>query len=159
MKIDKIDFLHNGKNISLSLIVEKDLSYLRQWKNYNKAFFFHSKEISENEQLKWYASYMLRENDFMFVVKNHESYIGCMGIRLIEENWDAYNIILGNSKFAKTGIMSASFQKMMIYAKQKKSTKITLNVLKKNPAVSWYIKQGLKIIKEIENYYKMEYIQ
>ena len=93
----------------------------------------------------------------MFVIINNNSLVGCMGIRLINDEWDVYNVILGNIQYSKKGIMSIAFFKMIQYALSLKKTKISLKVLKNNPAIIWYKKQNFRIINSNENFHTMIY--
>ena len=143
--------------ISIKPINKSHLSKLRLWKNQNKNNFFHKDLITQEDQTKWYKLFKSRKNDYMFVITNNNSLVGCMGIRLINDEWDVYNVILGNLKYSKKGIMSIAFLKMIEYALSLKKTKISLKVLKKNPAIIWYKKQNFEIINSNENFHTMIY--
>lgn len=143
--------------ISIKPINKSHLSKLRLWKNQNKNNFFHKDLITQEDQTKWYKLFKSRKNDYMFVITNNNSLVGCMGIRLINDEWDVYNVILGNLKYSKKGIMSIAFLKMIEYALSLKKTKISLKVLKNNPAIIWYKKQNFEIINSNENFHIMIY--
>jgi RimJ/RimL family protein N-acetyltransferase len=150
------DLTDSDPKLIMRLIDSNDLENLRSWKNSQKMFFFHTALISEQQQIEWYKSYEKRNNDFMFLILNIEKKpIGCMGIRLINEEWDIYNVILGSINYGKLGLMSKSFMKMLDFAYTKKNCPIGLKVLKHNPAVDWYKKNGMSIIEEHLNYYYM----
>lgn len=55
-------------DVSLRTITETDCDNLRQWKNNNRKAFFFQDIISMQMQMKWFQSYLERENDFMFMV-------------------------------------------------------------------------------------------
>ena len=143
--------------ISVKPINKSHLSKLGLWKNQNKNYFFHKDLITQEDQTKWYKLFKSRKNDYMFVIINNNSLVGCMGIRLINDEWDVYNVILGNLKYSKKGIMSIAFFKMIEFALSLKKTKISLKVLKNNPAIIWYKKQNFEIINSNENFYTMAY--
>ena len=143
--------------ISIKPINKSHLSKLRLWKNQNKNYFFHKDLITQKDQTKWYKLFKSRKNDYMFVIINNNSLVGCMGIRLINDEWDVYNVILGNLKYSRKGIMSKAFFKMIDYALNLKKTKISLKVLKNNPAIIWYKKQNFEIINSNENFHTMIY--
>ena len=143
--------------ISIKPINKSYLSKLRLWKNQNKNNFFHKDLITQEDQTKWYKLFKSRKNDYMFVITNNNSLVGCMGIRLINDEWDVYNVILGNLKYSKKGIMSIAFLKMIEYALSLKKTKISLKVLKNNPAIIWYKKQKFEIINSNEIFHTMIY--
>lgn len=141
--------------VSIKLIKENNLERLRHWKNKERKFFFHDQMITSTQQLEWYKNYQDEINNYMFIVTTNNIPIGCMGIRLKENKWDIYNIILGLSKFQKKGIMSTALKIMIEFALSKKDTTITLKVLIKNPAVKWYLNNDFEIIKKYTNYYYM----
>ena len=143
--------------ISIKPINKSHLSKLRLWKNQNKNNFFHKDLITQEDQTKWYKLFKSRKNDYMFVITNNNSLVGCMGIRLINDEWDVYNVILGNLKYSKKGIMSIAFLKMIEYALSLKKTEISLKVLKNNSAIIWYKKQNFEIINSNENFHTMIY--
>ena len=143
--------------ISIKPINKTHLFKLRLWKNQNKNNFFHKDLITQEDQTKWYKLFKSRKNDYMFVITNNNSLVGCMGIRLINDEWDVYNVILGNLKYSKKGIMSIAFLKMIEHALSLKKTKISLKVLKNNPAIIWYKKQNFEIINSNEIFHTMIY--
>jgi hypothetical protein len=132
-----------------------DLFNLRSWKNAQRAFFFHTAEITKEQQQAWFDSYLPRPNDYMLIVDVNERAIGCMGIRLLAGEWDVYNVILGDEMHAKKGYMGKAFQAMIAFASAQKFLPITLKVLKHNPAVSWYHKQGFEIVSEQADHLQM----
>jgi RimJ/RimL family protein N-acetyltransferase len=148
----------DAPNLWLHTANETDLSNLREWKNKHRHFFFFNDEITPDQQAAWFLSYQGRPKDFMFMVKLEEEAIGCMGIRLIDNIWDVYNVILGLSQFQGRGLMGKAFEAMLGYAMSRHPTQITLKVLKHNPAVAWYQKNGFLITSEEEDHYSMSYL-
>lgn len=133
-------------------ITSEDLDLLRIWKNENKAAFFSRQIITFDEQLKWYCTYLERDEDYMFAVLSPTGNIaGCMGVRFVshQKYWDVYNVILGDLRFKGTGLMSKALLELIAFAKQKYDLPIKLVVLSNNPAVSWYEKNGFT--RESEN--------
>lgn len=157
---DEILNLSDGDfNISLQMINALDLLKLLEWKNSQRNYFFHKEIISHEQQKEWFLAYQTREEDFMFSVLVQGVAIGCMGIRFIKDEWDIYNVILGSSNHGKKGIMSKAFQAMLQFAISRHKNPISLKVLKYNPAVSWYEKNGFEITSEQKEYFCMTYIQ
>ncbi len=132
-----------------------DLLNLRNWKNAQREFFFHTAEITQEQQQAWFDAYLSRPNDYMLIVDVNEREIGCMGIRLLAGEWDVYNVILGDDMHAKKGYMSKAFQAMIAFASAQIFLPITLKVLKHNPAASWYQKQGFEIMSEEADHFQM----
>ena len=143
--------------LELRAVGQKDLEFLRQWKNKQKQFFFHQEEISASQQIKWFVSFVKRPYDFMFMTVYEQQVFGCMGIRWQEDHWDIYNVILGQMSFGGRGLMGKAFAALLTYANTLKPALISLQVLKHNPAVGWYQKQGFEITATHETYFSMSY--
>jgi len=136
---------------------ENDLENLRQWKNEQREFFFHIEMITPDQQRAWFAKFQARNHDYMFIVDLNGKAIGCMGIRLLDEAWDIYNVILGLPAYGKKGYMGKAFQAILAYAQSVNKRPITLQVLKGNPAVAWYKKNGFVVTAEHADYYSLVY--
>ena len=149
----------DGEGLSLRLRAanEDDLENLRQWKNDHRAFFFHKMVISPEQQRAWFNTFKTRSDDFMFIVEVNNSAIGCMGIRLLGEVWDIYNVILGLPDYRKKGYMGKALQAMLNFAQSGNHCPMTLQVLQSNPAVAWYKKNGFVITGEHSDHFSMAY--
>jgi hypothetical protein len=134
---------------------QADLEHLRKWKNEQKQFFFYQEEITPNQQVQWYEGYKKRPNDIILMTEYEQQIFGCMGIRWQENHWDIYNVILGRQEFGGRGLMGLAFSAMLNFAVAHKATPINLQVLKKNPAVKWYQKQGFEIIETHDSFFLM----
>ncbi len=152
-----IPVLNDVIKLELRTINYQDLDSLRTWKNEQREYFFFKDLISQEQQRKWYLSYQERPEDHMFVVVVNDVSIGCMGIRLLDGNWDVYNVILGLKNYGGKGLMSNAFQAMLQFADSRHPNQITLQVIKENPAIVWYQKNGFKIISEHPAYFYMTY--
>lgn len=148
-----------GEAVSLILKAanENNLENLRQWKNEQRKFFFHKDMITPEQQRAWFTQYQVRNHDYMFIVDLNGIAIGCMGIRLLDEEWDIYNVILGLPHYGKKGYMGKVFKTMLAYAQSISNCPITLQVLKANPAVEWYKKKGFVVAAEQADHYSMVY--
>jgi RimJ/RimL family protein N-acetyltransferase len=146
----------SDEKIQIRTATFDQIEYLRCWKNSQKEYFFHNELINTEQQTQWFQNYKLRDEDYMFIVSIDNINIGCMGIRLIDDFWDIYNVILGNDNYSKLGYMTRAFKLMISFAKSKQQKDITLKVLKINPAVNWYKKNGLIITDEFDNYFLMK---
>ncbi len=146
-----------GMEVWLRTAGESDLLRLREWKNSHREFFFFKEEISSEQQKEWYHAYQLRQEDYMFIVTAGEIPIGCMGIRLVDDKWDVYNVILGLPDQAGKGLMSKALRMMLSFAASHKTKPITVKVLKKNPAVRWYKKNGFVETEELQDHFCMWY--
>jgi RimJ/RimL family protein N-acetyltransferase len=154
-----VDVVCTEKKVRLRCAELPDIEYLRLLKNAHRQFFFYKQEITEEQQEVWYSAYHERLDDFMFIVWLDDNKIGCMGIRLLDNKWDVYNVILGDNEFKGTGIMGQSFQAMLSFARGRRDAPIGLSVLKNNPAIWWYKKNGFKIDSETPDHFEMSFNQ
>ncbi len=132
-----------------------DIDYLRNLKNSHREYFFHKFEITKEQQSAWFESYENRSNDFMFIVCLNGIRIGCMGIRLLENNWDVYNVILSDQQYKGKGWMGRALQAMISFSTEIHKVPIGLSVLKNNPAIWWYQKNGFYLVREYPDYFVM----
>jgi len=141
-----INLLCGEKNIHLRSASIVDLEYLRNWKNSERKYFFHQSVIEVEQQRSWFDSFYHRPNDYMLILDIDGASIGCMGIRLLSHNeWDVYNVILGVASFGKQGCMGRALTAMLQMARSENDFPIKLKVLKSNPALNWYQKNGFNI--------------
>lgn len=139
-------------NFFLQSITQNDLENLRIWKNTNVSSFFYKDIISPKQQALWFHNYLLREFDYMFMVKDtNKNSIGCLGFRLIDNYIDLYNVIRGNRSTLHTSMENAMYI-MLNYITKSFCYPIQCDVLKNNPAVSWYRKCGFTILKDLDYY-------
>lgn len=150
--------LHDNE-VNLITATLEDQDDLRIWKNSQRNFFFHTAIITPEQQNEWFKGYLNRCHDYMFMVFVEKIKIGCLAVRLLEQEWDIYNVILGKTDYGKKGYMSQALALVLRFAYEKEPCPIRLKVLKKNPAVSWYQKNGFQIISEGEDFYSMQHNQ
>lgn len=143
--------------MELRSINSGDLEQLRQWKNENRDAFFHKEEITKEQQRSWYEAYKDRINDYMFILSEDGRDIGCIGIRLLLDKWDIYNVII-EENFSNNGRMTQALKTMLHIASCRKDAPIVAKVLKGNHALGWYMKNGFVKSVEHEDHYVMEYV-
>lgn len=117
---------------------------LRRWKNRHAASFFYQQVISDKAQREWFNAYLLRSEDFMFMVMCGDQAIGCIGIRLRDGVWDVYNVIRGISSIKSTGFMSLALNMIINFAQGVQAISIQCQVVAKNPAISWYFRNDFE---------------
>lgn len=142
---------HDFEHEFLRPIEETDLENLRRWKNEHRDRFFYREYISRSNQNAWYCRYKERSNDHMFMVlAANRDIVGCMGIRWEDDrlNWDVYNVIRGLSRYKRSGVMSLGLCELIQFALRNREAPIKLVVLKNNPAVGWYEKNGFTKLRE-----------
>jgi glucose-6-phosphate isomerase len=150
-------------DLRLRSINEKDAENLRTWKNANKSSFFLNQEITPEQQQKWFANFLQREHDHMFMVEQQADDewqpIGCMGFRKLDDEGcvDAYNIIRSRKIVPATFTMSDVFKTMLAYAAAVyPGLPLQVKVLSDNPAVEWYKKNDFAVLTVVKNYCLME---
>ena len=124
-----------------------DLESLRVWKNANKAGFFFKGDITPEMQAKWFADYLRRPHDFMFIVEDGGAAAGCMGFRLLENGAaaDTYNMIA--APHAKgTGVMKKAMILMCSWIADNFTKDIGCLVVKGNEAIKYYEHCGYRIV-------------
>ena len=119
---------------------------LRRWKNRHAASFFYQHLISDKAQRDWFKAYLLRSEDFMFMVMLGDQAIGCIGIRLRDGIWDVYNVIRGISSIRSSGFMSLALNMIISFAQGLQSISIQCQAVAGNPAISWYLKNGFEVV-------------
>jgi RimJ/RimL family protein N-acetyltransferase len=140
--------------LRLRAVTADDAEHLRVWKNENRHFFFHKAEILPEQQRAWLEEHLNRPDDFMFVVELSMEPVGCMGFRIVDGEADVYNVILGRRDLAGQGLMSASLRTMLRFA-EGRSHRVSLKVLKDNPAVAFYERNGFRIAQDQADHYLM----
>jgi hypothetical protein len=151
-------------DLRLRAIGREDIENLRIWKNRNKGSFFLNRDISPEEQEKWFAAFQARDEDLMFVVEQMVGdgwqAIGCMGFRKLADEGciDAYNIMRGAKPAPGSFTMSDAFRAMLAFAAANyQDLPIRCKVLCANPAVEWYKKNDFSIVDKVDDeYYLME---
>ena len=139
---------------SLRKMTIDDIETLRHNKNKNKKYFFNQEEITYEKQLNWYH-YMQEINDnFMFICidKNNEPF-GCIGFRKLENVVDVYNVM--RFKQSETSMSECMYQIIQEIKKNYSELPIQVLVLKNNPAIDWYRKNGFTLTEQSDNFVKM----
>ncbi len=155
---ERLSVLSQGGEVELRAIEASDQEELRRWKNANRFAFFFQDVISREQQDEWFRGYLDRPNDFMFVVLVAETRIGCMGFRLLEQKADIYNVIRWEESIGK-GRMGTALRLMCSLIRAHCTSDIGAKVLKDNPAVHWYCRNGFKIESVQESHYEVRLSQ
>lgn len=67
-------------DIRLIPIEEEDIEEIRLLRNANKEYFFYSKEITVEEQKKWFEKYLKKDNDYTFKVVKISNICDIIGV-------------------------------------------------------------------------------
>lgn len=138
-------------SLRLRAISARDLEDLRYWKNANRQAFFTKKELSPEDQAKWYAGYNDRADDWMFVVEAGALRAGCLGFRVTGEAADIYNVIAAPEARGK-GLMKRAMALLCSYVKDHRASRLEAKVVRGNPAVEWYRSCGFTPAADMREY-------
>jgi hypothetical protein len=134
-----------------------DRDALRAWRNAHARSFFYQEPISVGDQQRWYEAYRSRPDDFLFMVMEGEQAVGCIGIRLRDEEWDVYNVIRGVRSPGSAGFMSQALAAVIAFARSNRPVPVRADVVAANPALSWYLRNGFVIAAENERSFRLRY--
>lgn len=154
--------ISESSDYHLRSIQEDDVELLRVWKNRNKQYFFHNETISIEQQLSWYRSFRNRADDHMFVVEElcrkvpHR--VGAMGYRVKDHHADIYNIMRGATSLCAGYTIGQALRLMISYIKYTEKLPVRCLVLRNNPALDWYLANGMDVITEGHQSYELEYL-
>mgnify|MGYP000613080850 CR=1 FL=1 len=100
---------------------------------------------------------MQRAVDFMLrVLNNSNERVGCLGVRLLEDRVNFYNLIIGERENTSKGYMSCAFHLACNVANSRfYGCPIMVSVLRKNPAMAWYLQRGFVVTDEHEDYVEL----
>jgi ribosomal protein S18 acetylase RimI-like enzyme len=130
----------------LRLAGAEEQEALREWKNGHRDAFFHTAVITPEGQRQWFQGYRARPEDFLFLVMERDRPVGCMGVRLLDAEWDVYNVIRGASTASSRGFMGLGLRMLVAFARDRRDLPVQAVVLANNPAVDWYLRQGFRIV-------------
>ncbi len=130
----------------LQSVEPADQEMLRRWRNANRAAFLETAEVDPVGQSRWFAGYLCRDDDFLFLVMAGDAAVGCVGVRLRGPGWDVYNVIRGVRTPASRGCMGRGLALAVAFALGRRDLPVTAVVLAENPAVGWYLRQGFAIV-------------
>ena len=130
-----------NRNISVRKIVPEDQETLRTWRHAHSQRFFDREKISPAQQRQRFTHYLTRDEDHLFMVLVNALPTGCIGIRLLDDHWDLYNVIRGVHRLHSRGCMGTALHHVIEFALQRKAIPVQLKVLAKNLRTT-----GIKII-------------
>lgn len=140
-------FFEEGEQISLYPLKMEELEKMRALRNRSRHSFVTSKEITGEEQRRWYESYLNRENDYLFSVYYRESWIGAVSIYdvdPIEEKAEFGRLMIDREAAGAGGLGAEATKTACQIAFQQLGIKtIELEVYADNiPAQITYLKSG-----------------
>jgi ribosomal protein S18 acetylase RimI-like enzyme len=152
-----------GSAFRLRLATLDDRECLRLWKNQNKQYYFHKKDISPDEQAAWFSGYLERQDDHVFMVEEEEgpawTIVGVVACRLLQDpsTVDLYNIMRGARGAADRTNMGDALQTLCREIMAHYKEPITCKVLADNPALDWYARLGFEVWEDRGSYKLLGY--
>ena len=126
-------------------LAESDIEFLRLLRNKeeNRKNFIYQKEISYEEQLRWYDNYRDNLNDYMYSVisKKDESLIGFAAIYNVSNNVGEFGrLIVDKTRYASSGLGKYILNHLIDIAREKLGLQqLKLEVFEDNvPAIKVY---------------------
>ncbi len=157
LKLVKGTFLHRGQTFTIRSAQWRDVELLRVWKNKHRQFFFTKDEIKSEDQEKWFRTYLEDDSISMYMCEFDGSCLACVGMKEIGNmRLELFNLICGEPKVLGLGLMRHFYQSLEEMLKTCGYAGIELSVLKDNPAVTWYKKQGFVQMGEASDFFRME---
>lgn len=152
------------RRIFLRPLEQQDIEALRILRNKNRRYFHTSKYITPEQQRKWFAQYLTKENDIMFVIELLSDPGKFMGaIALYNINKKAKTAEFGRVLVDKTAVLGKGIGTEAVIAVCRIAfeslglEKVTAEVLKNNhPASKTYANAGCTVIGENAKNYILE---
>ena len=144
--------------VRLRLAELEDRENLRVWKNLHKQFYFHKADITPEQQLVWFTSYLERPDDHVYMVEEEErgtwAAVGVVVARLLPDQnaVDLYNIMRGARTAAERTNMGEALRTLCRAARLAYPQPITCKVLSDNPALGWYARIGFVVAEDRGDY-------
>ena len=79
-----------GVKVRLRLLTQDDLPLTLSWRNQDEVrkWFFHSDIIDLSQHLKWFENYMMKDNDFVFIIEDRENFNNPVGqVSIYHVDW------------------------------------------------------------------------
>ena len=134
-----------------------DLELLRLWKNENRAAFFDQREITPEQQAKWFSGYLTRPDDRIYLVEERgpEGWVtfGVLGVRLLERTVDIYNVMRGPSVTAGKGKLGKALTAVCGMGARTYGLPVTCKVVLDNTARSFYEHNGFELTSSEHGYH------
>ena len=127
-------------------VTAEDNRTLREWRNAAADAFFERAPITQEDQQRWFESYLTRREDFLFMVMEADAARGCLGVRMRDGEWDIYNVIRGTRTIGSRGFLACGLKMLVAFARSRAELPVRAIVLAENPAVLWYERNGFRIV-------------
>lgn len=141
-----------GGRVRLRLLDEADLPMTLAWRNQDhiRKWFFYSHVITPDQHRRWFEQYRHRDDDFVFVIEEHDTLMRPVGqVSLYNIDWagrrgEFGRLLIGDPAAAGLGIAAAATRLLVDEALSAWGlAEVGLEVLQSNaPALAIYRRYG-----------------
>lgn len=152
------------EHIRLRLLEESDLPMTLKWRNQDhiRKWFIHSDLISPEKHREWFDAYLLRDNDYLFIIEETENLnkpVGQISLYNIDgdRKWAEYGrLMIGEADARGRGLAKEASRLLLQYAfKVLGMERVELEVFRDNePAIAIYRSCGFREVSELEGLIK-----
>lgn len=142
-------------DITLRPVVSNDLEKMRRWRNsdWARSFFLTNEIISEEQQKKWYESYINKPDDYMFIIQLGDIDVGTAALYHVDSTnrSSEFGRLLVAEEIARgKGVGEKVVASICNFALGKlKLKEVTLEVFSDNTkAIHIYTKAGFRLIEK-----------
>ena len=133
-------------DLSLESVNASHLESLRLWKNAFRHRFFFQEDITPERQATWYAGYLARPDDWIFMIRECGSIVGCVGYRLVDHIADIYNVLREPGLARRSNAHVHAVDLLCNHIAAAHTVPIRGEVLADNPMNRWAAKRGFNRI-------------
>jgi len=149
------------RDVRLRAADDDDREILRTWKNENKRWFFHQTDITPDQQAAWFAGYLARPDDHVYLVEEKDgerwTAVGVVACRLLDGTVDLYNIMRGRRPDDAKANMGDALTLLCATIGAYYEVPISCKVLSDNPSLTWYERLGFIVNQRCDGYHLLRY--
>lgn len=155
-----------GNRILLRLLEPRDLSLTLGWRNQDhiRRWFLNPNIISRQDHFSWYASYVQKDNDFLFLIEERHclrrpvGQIGVYNIDWTSKSATIGRLLIGDPEARGRGIAKEASRLLLYCAVDSLGlTFFSLEVLKENhKAIRLYRSLGFQCVDEADSWFHMQ---
>ena len=149
----------SSESLTIRPLRQDDIELIRLWRNHPevKNLFFSAHEITREQQMKWFESYLTKHNDYMFIIEERQgdSFLRIGTVALYEVN--EYEAEFGRLLIGESSAKGKGYGKLITHLtcriafEQLAVDSVKLEVIASNEiAITTYIRNGFRIVSEME---------
>ena len=134
-------------------LVPTYLELLRQWRNLNRDAFFDTREISVEDQAKWYEAYKSAQGEVQYIVMCNDEPVGTFAI-INGDPIEFIRVMIGRKDLIGKGIMKTALnQAFALYPSKSAKLKVKADNVE---AIGLYKSCGFRVVKSDDIIVEME---